>query len=301
MHTRGLGLGALVLLSGWLPFAASAGTYPVTPNIAAGAVIAAINPAAAPAGTNRGGCHSLVDPYPVVLVNGTFSVMQDDFGGLAPDLANAGYCVYAFNYGGAHPSDLVQAIGPVAASAQQLASFVAQVQAATGAAKVDLVGHSQGGMLAEYYTKVLHGASNVHSVVALSPTTHGTTLDGLTLLAAFFPGANSIVGDACPACVDQEAGSSIISTLDAGPIAQPGVQYTVIETWNETVVTPVGSSFINEPGVVNEYVQQYCLLDTVDHADLPYDNTVITLVKNALVPLRARSPNCWVAFPYPAL
>lgn len=279
---------------------ALAGSYPVTPNIVVGAAIAAANPAAAPAGANRA-CHSVVDPYPVVLVNGTFSVMQDDFGGLAPDLANSGYCVFTFNYGFNHPTDLIEAIGPVPASAQQLAAFVASVRAATGAAKVDLVGHSQGGMLAEYYAKLLGGAANVHSLVALSPTTHGTTLDGLTLLAGFFPGANQLVGAACPACADQEAGSAVITALDQGAIAQPGITYTVIETLNETVVTPVGSSFITESGVTDEYVQQFCPFDAVDHADLPYDNAVIQLVKNALAPAHARWPNCFVAFPYPAL
>ena len=283
-----------------LPQAAKAGTYPVAPNIAYGLAIAAGNPGTVPPGANLSPCHSLVDPYPVVLVNGTFSVMEDDFGALAPDLANTGYCVYTFNYGGSNPQALIQAIGPVPASAQQLASFVAAVQSATGAAKVDLVGHSQGGMLLEYYAKRLGGAANIHSLVALAPTTHGTTLDGLTALAAIFPGANQLVANACPACSDQETGSAVIRALDNGPIAQAGVAYTVIETYNETVVTPVGSSFIRETGVTNEYVQSFCPFDGVDHVDLPYDNVVIQLVKNALTPSKAHYPNCFAEFPYPA-
>jgi hypothetical protein len=44
----------------------------------------------------------------------------DDFGGLAPTLANAGYCVYTFDYG-APSSQLIQSTGPVRASAQTLA------------------------------------------------------------------------------------------------------------------------------------------------------------------------------------
>lgn len=279
---------------------AMAGSYPVTPNIVVGIAVAAVNPQTVPAGADRAGCHSSVDPYPVVLVNGTFSVMSDDFGGLASDLANSGYCVYSFNYGYSNPSDLIEAIGPVVNSAQQLAAFVASVKAATGASKVDLVGHSQGGMLTEYYAKVLGAAANVHSIVALSPTTHGTTLDGITSLAAIFPGANALVGSLCPACSDQEVGSAVIDTLDNGPIAQPGIKYTVIETWNETVVTPVGSSFINEAGVTNEYVQNFCPFDTVDHADLAYDNVVIQLVKNALTPQYSRRPPCLLEFPFPA-
>jgi len=298
-----LASGALALsaiLVGTLAGPAAAASFPVQPNIVAGALAAAANPDQSPPGTNNFACKpSAQHPFPVVLVPGTFSVMEDDFGALAPILANAGYCVFSLNYGGT-PGSLIQAIGPAAASAQQVAAFVAKVKQATGVAKVDLVGHSQGGLLGEYYLKVLGGASNVHTFVGLSPTTHGTTLDGLANLASFFPGANQFLGALCQACVDQEAGSTFLAPLDAGPIAQAGVHYTVIETLNEFVVTPVGSSFINEPGVTNEFVQSQCFNDTVDHADLAYDLVTIQDVFNALDPAHASAPNCFVAFPFPA-
>lgn len=282
--------------------AATAGAltaYPVTPSLAAGISNAIPDPAAAPAGANVPGCQSTAHPIPVVLINGTFGNAVDDFGGLAPTLANAGYCVYTFDYG-APSSQLIQSIGSVPTSAQTLASYVQQVLAETGASQVDLIGHSQGGMLAEYYAKILDGASYIHDLIGLSPTTHGTTLDGLTLLADLFPGANSLVGDACQACVDQENGSAVIQQLDNGPIAQAGVNYTIIETLNETVVTPLGSSFIQEPGVTNEYVQSYCPFDTVDHADLSYDPVVFQLVLNTLDPATARYPDCFDEYPAPA-
>jgi hypothetical protein len=85
--------------------------YPVTPSLAAGIANAIPDPAAAPAGANVPGCHSTAHPIPVVLVNGTFDNAVDDFGGLAPTLANAGYCVCTFDYG-APSSQLIQSIGP---------------------------------------------------------------------------------------------------------------------------------------------------------------------------------------------
>jgi pimeloyl-ACP methyl ester carboxylesterase len=214
-------------------------------------------------------------------------------------LANAGYCVYTFSYG-APASQYIQGVWPVPQSAQTLAGYVQQVLASTGRSRVDLIGHSQGGMLAEYYAKVLGGARYVHDMIGLSPTTHGTTASGFIALASFFPGANAFLGGFCQACVDQEAGSPVIQTLDSGPIAQPGVSYTIIETLNETAVTPVGSAFIHEPGVTNEYVQADCPFDWVDHGNLSYDRTVFQEIFNALDPATAQAPNCWVAYPYPA-
>ena len=295
-------LAAVAVLAGTLgPRAQASTSFYIQPYLTNAAVDAAFHPDAPAPGMNRACTLTAAHPYPVVLVNGTFSVMGDDWGALAPILANDGYCVEGLNIGGT-PGNLIQAIGPVKTSAQQVATFIDKVRAKYGVSKVDLVGHSQGGMIAEYVAKVLGYGPKIHSIVALSPTTHGTTLSGITLLAALFPGANTyLVGGLCPACYDQEVGSSVIKTLDNGPIAVAGVKYTVIETWNETVVTPVGSSFIRESGVTNKYVQDYCPLDTIDHAGLPYDNTAIRLTLNALSPSTARSPNCWIAYPTPAV
>lgn len=296
----GIALAVSAVLVGSSTSQAAAAIYPVQPNIVSAALAAASDPEQSPPGTNNFSCTpSAAHPFPVVLIPGTFSVMEDDFGALAPILANNGYCVFSLDYGGTSGA-LVQAIGPAAASARQVAAFVARVRQATGSAKVDLVGHSQGGLLGEYYLKVLGGAPNVHTFVGLSPTTHGTTLDGLATLATFFPGANDVVGALCAACVDQERGSAFLAPLDSGPIAQAGVNYTVIETLNETVVTPVGSSFVGEPGVTNRYVQSQCPNDIVDHADLAYDRVTIQDTLNALDPAHVRAPNCLTAFPYPA-
>jgi triacylglycerol esterase/lipase EstA (alpha/beta hydrolase family) len=67
------------------------------------------------------------------------------FWGIGALARERGVCVHTFNYVGKTPNDRIQAIGPVENSARTLAAFVGQVKAVTGAAKVDLVGHSQGG------------------------------------------------------------------------------------------------------------------------------------------------------------
>ena len=45
----------------------------------------------------------------------------------------------------------------------------------TGAAKVSLVGHSQGGLMPRYFIKYLGGAGIVDDLVGLAPSNHGTT------------------------------------------------------------------------------------------------------------------------------
>ena len=53
--------------------------------------------------------------------------MNDNWQAASPVLANHGYCVFAFNYGGASANADFQGTGDIAASAGQLASFVTKV------------------------------------------------------------------------------------------------------------------------------------------------------------------------------
>jgi hypothetical protein len=85
------------------------------------------NYTASPAGANQHCTPTAAHPYPVVLVEGTFSSMYNSFGAISPDLVNNGYCVYAFNYGQTLPLTGIYATGDIAASASQLASEVNQV------------------------------------------------------------------------------------------------------------------------------------------------------------------------------
>ena len=59
-----------------------------------------IRPTAMPPGSNNWSCRpSSTHPDPVVLVHGTLANEAFSWQALSPMLANAGYCVYAFNYG----------------------------------------------------------------------------------------------------------------------------------------------------------------------------------------------------------
>jgi triacylglycerol esterase/lipase EstA (alpha/beta hydrolase family) len=262
---------------------------------AAGLTLGIATPAAhaGPLGANDWSCRpSAAHPRPVVLVHGTFANKDLNWAVLSPVLAAHGYCVFALNYGG-QPGSLIQGIGRIEDSAAQLSAFVDQVLQATGAAQVDIVGHSQGGMMPRYYLRFLGGAAKVHALVGLAPSNHGTTLDGLATLAAQIPGATDLVGSACPACVQQIRDSAFLTTLNAGGDTVPGVTYTVIATRFDEVVTPFTSAFLSGPAVTNIAVQDQCWLDLVGHVGIAADPLAIHDVLNALDPAHATPVDCF--------
>ncbi len=257
--------------------------YPVVYNGIAG--YAHVSSTASPPAANNWSCRpSAAHPRPVILVHGTFADMSDSWQALSPLLANNGYCVFAFNYGSYAGSGAlgIYATAPVASSAAQLGSFVQKVLTATGASQVDLVGHSQGGMMPRYYLKFLGGAKYVHTLVGLAPSNHGTTVDGLFTLAGYFPGANLFLGALCPACADQDQGSSFLQSLNSGGDTVAGVHYTVIESEYDEVVTPYTSAFLSGPNVTNITLQNQCSLDDGEHLSMPYDHIADADVLSAL-------------------
>jgi triacylglycerol esterase/lipase EstA (alpha/beta hydrolase family) len=253
------------------------------------------SPTASPPGANDFSCHpAAAHPRPVVLVHGTFADMSDSWQALSPLLVNHGYCVFALNYGanGGSGAAGVYAVGEIAESAQQLSAFVDRVLAATGAQEVDLVGHSQGGMMPRYYIKNLGGAAMVHTLVGLAPSNHGTTLNGLFTLSGHFPQAGDFTGSICPACQEQSAGSPFITDLNAGGETATGVDYTVIESRYDEVVTPYTSAFLSGPNVTDITLQNQCPLDLGEHLSMPYDHIADRDVLNALDPASATKPSC---------
>jgi triacylglycerol esterase/lipase EstA (alpha/beta hydrolase family) len=252
-----------------------------------------------PPGANNWSCKpSAAHPRPVVLVHGTFIDMSASWQALSPLLVNDGYCVFALNYGSSNGSGAlgVYATGEIPASAEELSSFVNRVLAATGAHKVDIVGHSQGGMMPRYYMRYLGGASKVHTLVGLAPSNHGTTVNGLFTIAEHIPGATSFEG-LCQACEEQAAGSPFIAKLNAGGETLPGVSYTVIESRYDEVVTPYTSAFLNGSGVHNITLQSQCVLDLGEHLSMPYDHIADADVLTALDPTHPQHPACTPVLP----
>ncbi|MEU4652186.1 esterase/lipase family protein [Nocardia fluminea] len=265
---------------------------------AATAVLSTPVAAAAPAATTLDdwACRPAVaHPNPVVLLHGTLNGVRE-WDQLTPDLTAQGYCVFALDYGySALPILRSTGLGPLAESADQVAAFIDRVLTATGADKVDIVGQSQGGALAEYFAKNMGHADRVGVEVLLAPPTHGTTLSGVVDILP--PGSpQRVAADAavpvlaCPACTDMETGSTFVKALNDGPITQSGVRYAVIATRDDTTVTPPGTaSFINEPGVANVFVQDLHPGIRVEHAALPSHPVIRRWILQQLDPATANS------------
>lgn len=241
-------------------------------------------------GANDWNCKpSSAHPYPVVLVHGTTENLGSNWVALSPMLKNAGYCVYALNYGmNALSLGRFGGLGDIASSAGELSTFVNKVLSSTHASKVDIVGHSQGGMMPNYYVKRLGGAAKVHTLVGLSPSNHGTTLSGIVTLGAnlnVLGFANSIiVGIGTPGLEQQEVNSSFQNALWADGDTVPGVRYVVIQTTHDEVVTPYSHAFLTGANVTNILIQDQCPNDPTGHIGMYLDSPSLQNVMNQLGP-----------------
>jgi pimeloyl-ACP methyl ester carboxylesterase len=252
-------------------------------------------------GANNNCKPSSAHPYPVVLVHATLADEGSNWVTLAPLLANEGYCVYSFNYGATLASlefwpfigPRIDGLGHIEKSAEELKTFVGQVLSKSGASKVDLVGHSQGGMMPNYYIKLLGGAAKVNELIGLSPSNHGTTLSGATKLLEVFPFASELVGGlleflGAPALPEQEETSAFVKKLfGSGDPVVSGVRYVVIQTTHDEVVTPYTHAFLSGSNVTNITIQSQCPSDGVAHIGMFDDSPALQNVLNQL----SSSPN----------
>lgn len=234
-------------------------------------------------------------PYPVVLVHGTVEDEGSNWVTLAPLLANAGYCVYALNYGETLLSfgGRVDGLNYIEKGAEELSSFVNSVLSKTKASKVDIVGHSQGGLMPNYYIKFLGGTSKVNELIGLAPSNHGTTASGLVTLINDIPGGSFFAGSlaqllGAPSLIQQEIGSSFETHLFSGGVVSPLVKYVVIESTHDEVVTPYTNAFLEAaPNVTNITIQSQCPNDNTAHIGMIEDSPSLQNVLNQL----SASPN----------
>ena len=117
-----------------------------------------------------------------------------------------------------------------ATTAGQLATRIRQVKAATGAAKVDVIAHSMGGLSSRPYLKNLGGTASVDDWVSLGGPNHGTSW-------AWFCSQTS--------CVQMRPGSSFLSTLNSTDETPGSVRYGTWWSPCDEVINPDTSTVLS--------------------------------------------------------
>lgn len=252
-----------------------------------------------PPGANDFGCRpSVSHPRPVVLVHGFGSRARENWYFMSSRLKRAGYCVFALTYG----VDLREASLPyqpggitrMEDSSVELSSFVDRVLAATGAAKVDLVGHSEGTVMPRYYLERLGGAAKVRRFVSLAPAWRGSEVGGAAIIRDTFTMlglSDQLTPAICGSCTQSQRGSAFLNDLNADGEAIPGIEHTNIVTRYDELVTPYTSGIMSDGGT-NIVLQDVCPTDLSEHVLLAIDPVVQQLVLRALAPARARPVKC---------
>lgn len=240
--------------------ATSTGRFKVTFGV--GNLLDYLTPNKPPAGANDPTIQlTAAHPLPIILIAGTAANAPFNWSVGAPVLANAGYKVFTFNYGNVtnNPNWPVRGTGDIPASAQELADEVDRVLAETGAPKVILIGHSQGGgMTPEYYLNNLGGAAKVSQFIGIAPGNHGADLSGLAyiqnipLIGRPIFNLMNLLG---PAWLQQAVGSPLIDEIYGNGDTRPGVLYTTITTKNDWIVTPYTNQALDGPNVTNIVLQ----------------------------------------------
>lgn len=263
-----------------------------------GLAVSVANPGAASAASSHGvndwTCvPSAAHPSPVVLWHGLGSNGDEDMGTMAQYLSNAGYCTYYETYGTTFYGPYSGGLASMRSSALELKSFVGRVLASTGAAKVDIVGHSEGTTVPAYYMKFDGGGAVVDQFVGYGSNFQGTSLNGLQTLSQVLGFQAALNSGGCPACNEFAPNSQFTADLNAGGVTVSGPHYTSIVTQRDEVVTPYTSGILAAaPNVTNITLQNVCPTDQGGHVALAIDPNVEQIVGNALDPAHAVPVNC---------
>jgi triacylglycerol lipase len=123
-------------------------------------------------------------------------------------------------------------------NAQGLASYVNQVKSRTGQSKVAIVNHSMGGLVSQYYLKVLGGNANVSHLASIAGANHGTTSAGACLVFI--------------TCQQMYPGSAFIALISAGDETPGATRYATWYSPCDGIILPYTSTRLD--GATNNLV-----------------------------------------------
>jgi triacylglycerol lipase len=200
---------------------------------------------------------------PVVLVHGTAVTRAQNWRwGYWPALHAAGWevCWVALPRA---------ALGDIQIAAEYVAR-AAELVAARSGERVDVIGHSQGGVVARWAGKFFAARAVVDDIVMFAAPNHGT-------LAA----EQAIAARKCfAACWQLRPGSRFLGALNADDETPGAISHTSIYTANDEFVRPVESAELT--GASNILVQEVCPGRPVEHLLMAGDAVTWELALDAL-------------------
>ncbi|TXT11018.1 hypothetical protein VHUM_01769 [Vanrija humicola] len=244
-------------------------------------------------GVNDWNCKPQPGKDPVIMLHGLGAPSGVNWFTKAPILAGNGYCVFTPQYGSA--GQIWFGFASMRDSSKEIAGVVQKVLQATGAKKVNLVGHSMGTTVGTYYIKFDGGKDFVNHFVGFGSNYKGTTLYGLNALVRTIPGVSDAVRAICKSCDEFLPPSQFIADLNAGGVSVPGVDYTTISSKLDEVVIPYTSGQLpDEPGVTNIIIQKQCgwVVDIAGHLAQAVDPNVTFWILWALGGKKGPIPGC---------
>ncbi|KAG0338795.1 hypothetical protein BG005_003616, partial [Podila minutissima] len=242
---------------------------------------------------------STAHPRPVILIHGTIMI-KESWAIWGPIIAEAGYCVFSVTHGLHYRSN--KAFGGLSSipdNAKEVGSFIDEILAITGTKQVDVVGHSQGGVLARYWSRYQGGAGKISRMIGISPVTHGATLSGIETLARAIglrEFSRASLDLAAPALMQMVTDSEFMKKLNDHGDTLPGVFQANIVTKFDEIVTPYQSGFQTGPSVVNEELQKLCIWDHSEHLMITNSLVALRWTLNQLDPSTEKPANCFPVF-----
>lgn len=180
---------------------------------------------------------------PVLYVHGITSQTRA-FRPNARLLREHGYWVWGYDYGRPFVPGAL-GIGDLDEMVNELAANVDRVLEETGTEKIDIVAHSQGGLLTKLFIAA-GGAEKVRRVVSMGANFNGTDLHGLSSrfnrVGERYPDIAARV--AGPSAMQQLAGSTWSKDRLGIPDTDPRVVYTSMYSPKDTIVSPTSASIL---------------------------------------------------------
>ncbi|MEI5102103.1 alpha/beta fold hydrolase [Streptomyces sp. PmtG] len=148
-------------------------------------------------------------------------------------------------------------------AAELLGRHVEEICERTGHERVDIVGHSLGGLIARYYAQRLGGDARVRALVTLGTPHGGTRVAPLA--------------DAHPIVRQMRPGSDVVEELRR---PAPGCRTRFVSLWSELdqIMDPVETACVEHPDLIARNVR----VSGIGHLALPVHPAVASAIRQAL-------------------